>query len=396
MKHKAIFGKKIITPFKVINNGFVIINNNLIEYVGTRKTNEFHFDEIDYEGEYVVPGFIDIHCHGGNGYDTMDSTETALKEISIFKGKNGCTGFLPTTVTSSIKDKLRAVEVIKKYKKRHTNEGAEILGIHLEGPFINPRQKGAQREDLIIPISLDTMENFINESGGLIKIVTYAPELDENFKFTSFLKLNNIIPSVGHSFAEYETIINAIKHGLQSASHTFNQMKGTHHRQPGTVGAVLAEECLFAEIIADCIHVHPAIIKLLVKAKGANRVILVTDAIRAAGLNDGTYDLGGQSVIVKNGEARLKSGNLAGSTLTMNKAIKNMVQKVGIDIKDCIKMASLNPATLLGLDKDRGSLLPGKRADITILDKNFNIIYTIREGRLIYNRGHENIIRKFL
>ncbi|MBO8162007.1 MAG: N-acetylglucosamine-6-phosphate deacetylase, partial [Thermosipho sp. (in: Bacteria)] len=358
--------------------------------------NKFPFNKIDYEGEYVVPGFIDIHCHGGNGYDTMDSTEATLKEISIFKGKNGCTGFLPTTVTSSINDKLRAIEKIKKYKKQHPNEGAEILGIHLEGPFINPKQKGAQREDLIIPISLGVMENFINESGGLIKIVTYAPELDKNFKFTSFLKLNNIIPSVGHSFAEYETIIDAIKCGLRSASHTFNQMKGIHHRQPGTVGAVLTEEGLFAEIIADCVHVHPATIKLLVKAKGTNRVILVTDAIRAAGLHDGTYDLGGQNVIVKNGEARLETGNLAGSILTMNKAIKNMVERVGINIQDCIKMASLNPARLLGLDKDRGSLLPGKRADITILDKNFNVIHTIREGRSIYSRDNENKTCKFL
>jgi len=260
----------------------------------------------------------------------------------------------------------------------------------LEGPFINAMQKGAQREDLIIPLSVEVMEKFIKESGGLIKIVTYAPELDTDFKFTSFLNDKEIIPSIGHSFADYETIISAIRFGLKSSSHIFNQMKGVHHREPGTVGAILTEKNLFAEIIADCVHVHPAIVNLLVKAKGADKTIIITDAMRAAGLQDGIYDLGGLKVMVKNSEARLESGNLADSTLIMSKAVKNMIEKMSISIEKSVRMASLNPAQLLGLDKDRGSLTPGKRADITILDDNFEVIYTIKKGKVIYSKDYGN------
>ncbi|MCK4240891.1 MAG: N-acetylglucosamine-6-phosphate deacetylase [Candidatus Atribacteria bacterium] len=389
-ERNIILGSKIITPLKIIENGIVVINDGVIEYIGEEEKGDLASYDNVYKGEYIVPGFIDIHCHGGNGYDTMDSTYEALKEISKFKAKNGCTGFLATTVTSSVKDTVKALNNISEYSKQSPEGGAEILGVHLEGPFINAMQKGAQREDLIIPLSVEVMEKFIKESGGLIKIITYAPELDTDFEFTSFLNNKGIIPSVGHSFADYETIISAIKFGLKSSSHIFNQMKGIHHREPGTIGAILTEENLFAEIIADCIHVHPAIVNLLVKAKGIDKIIIITDAMRAAGLQDGIYDLGGLKVIVKNSEARLESGNLAGSTLTMNRAIKNMVEKMGINIKESVRMASLNPARLLGLNKDRGSLTPGKRADIVVLDDNFNVVYTIKKGKVIYSKDYGN------
>lgn len=388
-EQKIISGNKIITPLKVIKNGIVIVDDGVIEYVGEKEkaADLVSYNNV-YRGEYIVPGFIDIHCHGGNGYDTMDSTYEALKEISKFKAKNGCTGFLATTVTSSMKDTTKALKNVNEYNKQSPKKGAEILGIHLEGPFINAKQKGAQREDLIIPLSVEVMEKFIEKSNGLIKIVTYAPELDIDFKFTSFLNNKGIIPSVGHSFADYETIISAIRFGLKSSSHIFNQMKGIHHREPGTVGAILTEENLFAEIIADCIHVHPAIVNLLVKVKGVDKIIIITDAMRAAGLQDGIYDLGSLKVVVKNSEAHLESGNLAGSTLTMNRAVKNMIEKVGINIKESVRMASLNPARLLGLDKDRGSLTPGKRADIAVLDDNFQVICTIKKGKVIYSKDY--------
>lgn len=385
-EQKIILGNKIITPCRIIKNGIIVINDGLIEYVGEEKERGLNSYSNFYRGEYIVPGFIDIHCHGGNGYDTMDSTQDALEEISKFKAKNGCTGFLATTVTSSMKDTTKALKNVNGYKKKFPKEGAEILGIHLEGPFINAKQKGAQREDLIIPPSIERVKKFISEAGGLIKIITYAPELDTDFKFTSFLNSKGITPSVGHSFADYKIIISAVKFGLKSSSHIFNQMKGIHHREPGTVGAILTEENLFAEIIADCVHVHPAIINLLVRAKGVDKIILITDAMRATGLQDGVYDLGGLEVMVKNNEARLESGNLAGSTLTMNNAIKNMVRKIGINIEESVRMASLNPARLLGLDKDRGSLTLGKRADIAVLDDNFEVICTIKKGKVIYSK----------
>lgn len=387
-EQKIILGNKIITPCRIIKNGIIVINDGLIEYVGEEKERGLNSYSNFYRGEYIVPGFIDIHCHGGNGYDTMDSTQDALEEISKFKAKNGCTGFLATTVTSSMKDTTKALKNVNGYKKKFPREGAEILGIHLEGPFINAKQKGAQREDLIIPPSIERVKKFISEAGGIIKIVTYAPELDRDFKFTSFLNSKGIIPSVGHSFADYKIIISALKFGLKSSSHIFNQMKGIHHREPGTVGAILTEENLFAEIIADCVHVHPAIINLLIRAKGVDKIILITDAMRATGLQDGVYDLGGLEVMVKNNEARLESGNLAGSTLTMNNSIKNMVRKIGINIEESVRMASLNPARLLGLDKDRGSLTPGKRADIAVLDDNFQVICTIKKGKVIYSKDY--------
>jgi len=318
----------------------------------------------------------------------MDSTYKALKEISKFKAKNGCTSFLATTIASSIKDTVKVLKNISEYSKQSPKEGDEILGVHLEGPFINVMQKGAQGEDLIMPLSIELMEKFIEESDGLIKIVTYAPELDTDFKFTFFLNGNRIIPSVGHSFADYKTIISAIRFGLKSSSYIFNQMKGIHHREPGIVGAILTQKNLFTEIIADCVHVHPAIVNLLVTAKGVDKIILITDAMRAAGLRNGTYDLGGLKVIVKNSEARLESGNLAGSTLIMSKAIKNMIEKMSISIEKSVRMASLNPAQLLGLDKDRGSLTPGKRADIVVLDDNFSVIYTVKKGKVIYSKDY--------
>lgn len=387
-EQKIILGNKIITPCRIIKNGIIVINDGLIEYVGEERERGLNSYSNFYRGEYIVPGFIDIHCHGGNGYDTMDSTQDALEEISKFKAKNGCTGFLATTVTSSMKDTTKALKNVNGYKKKFPKEGAEILGIHLEGPFINAKQKGAQREDLIMPPSIERVKKFISEAGGIIKIVTYAPELDTDFKFTSFLNSKGIIPSVGHSFADYKIIISALKFGLKSSSHIFNQMKGIHHREPGTVGAILTEENLFAEIIADCVHVHPAIINLLIRAKGVDKIILITDAMRATGLQDGVYDLGGLEVMVKNNEARLESGNLAGSTLTMNNSIKNMVRKIGINIEESVRMASLNPARLLGLDKDRGSLTPGKRADIAVLDDNFQVICTIKKGKVIYSKDY--------
>ena len=385
-EQKIILGNKIITPCKIIKKGIIVINDGVIEYVGEEKERRLTSYSNFYRGEYVVPGFIDIHCHGGNGYDTMDSTQEALKEISKFKAKNGCTGFLATTVTSSIKDTAKVLKNVNEYSKQFPKKGAEMLGVHLEGPFINIKQKGAQREDLIMPPSIEIVKYFIRESGRLIKIITYAPELDTGFEFTSFLHKQGIITSVGHSNATYAQVQAGIQAGLSHVTHTFNAMREIHHREPGVVGAALSSPELTVEIVADGIHVHPVVIKILIQARENEKIVLITDAMRAAGMPEGVYELGGQEVTVAKGQARLKDETLAGSVLTMDKAVKNMVNKIGIQLPKAIQMASFNPARSIGIDDKKGSLEPGKDADIVILNKNLETELTIVAGKIVYRR----------
>jgi N-acetylglucosamine-6-phosphate deacetylase len=264
--------------------------------------------------------------------------------------------------------------------------GAEILGIHMEGPYINPEKKGAQKEDDIKKISIEGFLEFNQASGNLIRLVTIAPEIPGAIDLIKYLYKQGIIASVGHSNATYVQTQAGIQAGLSHVTHTFNAMRGLHHREPGVVGAALTSPELTVEVIADGIHIHPIVLKILTKIKEGEEIVLITDAMRAAGLKDGTYDLGGQEVIVAKGQARLKDGTLAGSVLTMDKAVKNMVNKVGIQLPKAIQMASFNPAKSIGIDDKKGSLEPDKDADIVILNKNLETELTIVAGKIVYRR----------
>jgi len=388
-KRIIIINGTIITPFHLVSGKAIIIEKGkIIEIVNKEELKTATLtgvEVIEAKDKFIVPGYIDIHIHGGGGSDVMDGDYEAINQIAIAHSHFGTTSFLPTTMTMS-KDKIiRSLRSICKAAKKGT-AGAEILGIHMEGPYINPEKKGAQKEEDIKKISIEEFLEFNQASGNLIRLVTIAPEMPGAIDLIKYLYKQGIIASVGHSNATYVQTRAGIQAGLSHVTHTFNAMRELHHREPGVVGAALTSPELTVEVIADGIHIHPIVLKILTKIKEAEEIVLITDAMRAAGLKEGTYDLGGQEVIVTKGQARLKDGTLAGSVLTMDKAVKNMASKVGVPLPKAIQMASFNPARSIGIDDKKGSLEPGKDADIVILNKNLETELTIVAGKIVYRR----------
>nr|MDO8044418.1 N-acetylglucosamine-6-phosphate deacetylase [Candidatus Baldrarchaeota archaeon] len=381
----AIKGGTVITPFKKLENGVVIIEGGKIKDIG--KNNEVKVPSsskvIKVEEKYIVPGFIDLHTHGGGGYDILaDANYDAINKLSTFYALHGVTSFLATTATAPhdvLKNAMRTLrEAIEKGTK-----GAQILGIHLEGPWISKKAPGAQPVQWIRPPLFEEFMELYKESGGNIKLVTIAPEEEGGLEFAKKLREMGIVVSIGHSMATFEQVVEAIKCGVTHAAHVFNAMGGLHHRKPGTVGAILSMDEITAEVIADCVHVHPAVIKILVKAKGADKICLITDSTPYAGMPDGEYAFAGIiKVTVKDSACRLPTGQLAGSVLTMDRAVKNMVEKIGVSLQDAIKMATYNPAKVICVDHVKGSLEPGKDADITILNKDLEVEMVIIQGTL--------------
>jgi N-acetylglucosamine-6-phosphate deacetylase len=388
-KRIIITNGTIITPFHLLNGKAIIVEKERIREIVNKEdistATLTGAEVIEGKDEYIVPGYIDIHVHGGGGSDVMDGDYEAINQIAISHSHFGTTSFLPTTMTMS-KDKIiRSLRSICEAVKKGT-AGAEILGIHMEGPYINPEKKGAQKEEEIKKISIDEFSEFNQASGNLIRLVTIAPEMPGAIGLIKYLYEQGIITSVGHTNATYVQTQAGIRAGLSHVTHTFNAMRGLHHREPGVVGAALISPELTVEVIADCIHIHPIVLKILTKVKEDEKVVLITDAMRAAGLKEGTYDLGGQEVIVTKGQARLKDGTLAGSVLTMDKAVKNMVNKIGIQLPKAIQMASYNPAKSIGIENKKGSIEPGKDADIIILNKNLETELTMIAGKVVYRR----------
>jgi len=388
-KRIIITNGTIITPFHLLNGKAIIVEKGRIREIVNKEdistATLTGAEVIEGKDEYIVPGYIDIHVHGGGGSDVMDGDYEAINQIAISHSHFGTTSFLPTTMTMS-KDKIiRSLRSICEAVKKGT-AGAEILGIHMEGPYINPEKKGAQKEEDIRKISIDEFSEFNQASGNLIRLVTIAPEMPGAIGLIKYLYEQGIITSVGHTNATYVQTQAGIRAGLSHVTHTFNAMRELHHREPGVVGAALISPELTVEIIADGIHIHSIVLKILTKIKEGEKVVLITDAMRAAGLKEGTYDLGGQEVIVTKGQARLKDRTLAGSVLTMDKAVKNMVNKIGIQLPKAIQMASYNPAKSIGIENKKGSIEPGKDADIVILNKNLETELTMVAGKVVYRR----------
>ena len=338
---------------------------------------------IDGEGGWLLPGFIDLHVHGGAGFDFMDADETALRGITRFHARHGTTGMLATTLTASKERLDRAIGAAARFMASPMPH-AQLLGVHLEGPFVNPKWRGAQNPAHIVPPRPDWLEDWASRWPGLIRIQTLAPEIEGALDYIGRLRECGIVPACGHTDAGLADIRAAADRGLRHAVHTFNAMRPFHHREPGAVGAVLTDDRITAEVVADGHHVHPAGIALLLRAKGAANVILVTDAMAAAGMPDGEYDLGGLDVVMEGGIARLRdSGSLAGSTLTMIDAFRFMVRRGGVSIPDASRMASINPARLIGVDHLTGSLAPGKRADVLLLDAGLELRRVWIGGRAV-------------
>ena len=336
------------------------------------------------ENAIVVPGFIDQHIHGAGGSDGMDGTVKDISTIANTVAEEGTTSFLVTTMTQSPENIKQAMEAVKEYREQGFSKGAKVVGVHLEGPFIAAKFKGAQPLEYVATPDVAVFDEYNKASGNAIRIVTLAPEVAGAETLITHLTEQGIVSSVGHSGAKYEDIDKAITAGANNITHTYNAQSPLHHREIGVVGTAMLREELNCELIADTIHVSVPAMRLLIKNKPSDKVSLITDAMRAKGLPDGISELGGQTVYVKNGEARLEDGTLAGSVLKMNRAVQNIVEKVGVPFTQAVDFATINPARMLKIDKETGSIKVGKDADFTVLNENYDVLMTIREGKVIY------------
>lgn len=335
--------------------------------------------------EYVVvPGFIDEHVHGVAGSDAMDGTMEDLGKIANALASEGTTAFLATTMTQSPENITKALKAVKAYRELSPESGAEILGVHLEGPFISKDFVGAQPIEYVAKPSVEVFKKYQDASGDCVRIVTLAPEVEGSTELIKYLVSQNIVASIGHTNATYADVKKAVEAGATNLTHTYNAMKPLHHREVGTVGSGFLFDELNCECICDGIHVSGPAIQLLHKNKPADKMTLITDAMRAKHMPDGVSELGGQVVIVKNGEARLENGTLAGSVLKMNNAVKNVMKFLNLPLEEVVKLASQNPAKNLGVFDQMGSIKEGKRADFVILDKDLNVVQTVRNGKVIY------------
>lgn len=373
---KCLINGKIILKNQILENKVLVFDEKIIDIADDIPKD---CEVIDVDGKYISPGLIDIHIHGNMGKDTMDSTDESIETISKSIMRHGVTSFLPTTMTMDKEHVYDALEVIKKAKSRKLG-GAQVLGAHLEGPFINENYKGAQNEKFII----NSKYEFIKAYKDVIKVITYAPEKDIDFDFTREIKrCTDIVLSIGHSNANYEQAKEAINLGVTNITHMFNAMTGLNHRDPGVVGAALTTD-VYSELIADTIHINRDLFQFILNNKGRERLILITDSIEAGGLEDGNYALGGQKVIVKGNEARLENGALAGSVLSLNKMVLNFLNNTNLRVNEAINLASLNPATSLGINDKKGSLDIGKDADIAVFDDNLDCKMTLCLGEVVY------------
>lgn len=387
-KKKPILIKNAIvyTENDVIENGAILIKDGKIADIKAINICEENIEVIELnKDDKVIPGFIDIHIHGTYGADVMDGTEDALLTIAKSLPSEGTTSFLATTITQEHTIIENSLMNITNVMNKSNNIGqAEILGVHLEGPFISTERAGAQASCHICKPSIDLFQKWESISNGAIKIVTLAPEIEGGVKLINYLKSKGIIASVGHSNATAEQMKEAIDAGATHVTHMYNGMRNFHHREPGVAGIALTNNELFIEIICDGVHSHQDAVKLAYIAKGKERLIIVTDAMRAKGLKDGIYDLGGQSVFVKDKKAVLKNGTLAGSMLKMDDGFKNMISFTHCRIEDAIVMTSLNPAKQLKVEDRKGSIAKNKDADIVILNNENHIIMTFCRGILAY------------
>lgn len=383
-------GLKIYTEQGILPDAAVVIENGLVQSIDVMmQMQQIAADDVLSfpAGYHLVPGFIDLHVHGANGHDVMDGTVASLENMSKALVAEGTTGFLATTMTAKTEEIEKALVAVRDFMdaKQEVN-GAAILGVHLEGPFISPKKAGAQRSDQTLLPDIVVLEQWQNVAPNVIKIVTLAPELANNVAFIRYLKEKNIIAALGHTDATYAETLAAIDEGLSYVTHLFNAMRGIHHREPGAVLAALLSEKVMTELIVDGVHLHPAIVQLILKLKNKEKMLLVTDAMRAKCLGDGTYDLGGQSVIVKEGIAMLGDGTLAGSTLKMHAAVQNMMRFTQCGLEDALMMASENPAKVLGIFDKKGSIKIGKDADLVVLDEHFDVVLTVCSGKIVYHR----------
>ncbi|RKI39222.1 N-acetylglucosamine-6-phosphate deacetylase [bacterium D16-51] len=368
--------------------GKIVIKNGMIEALLPKDGIVQEEMEIwDGQGCFAIPGMTDLHFHGCNGYDFCDGTVEALDEMAKYQASAGVTTIAPAVMTLPVPDLEKILSAAAAYKKMQEQEKmagrADFVGINMEGPFISLEKKGAQNGNHIIECDVGVYRKLQKAAGGLVKIIAVAPEIGDALSFISTVK-NEVTVSIAHSNADYETAKRAIGAGAAHITHLFNGMSGFHHREPGIIGAAADSDFVTAELICDGQHIHPAVIRAVFRLFGRERIILISDSMRAAGLQDGTYTLGGQKVLVSGGRAVMADGKtLAGSVSPLSHCVKYLVRQVGIPLEDAVYCAAVSPVKRLGLNNQHGSLAKGKKADIVLLDQDINVVKVIKDGIFI-------------
>jgi N-acetylglucosamine-6-phosphate deacetylase len=381
----VILHGKLLSPTGLLEDGALSMRAGRIAAIGASRSFEGKTtaEVFDAGGLFVSPGFIDAHTHGGNGYDYMTANADQLQEILAWLVSTGVTSVLPTLASSSFEEERQMVTRLRAACKKQTL-GAQILGLHLEGPFLNPEKRGAQPTEPIRLPSLAEMQDLMQASGGCIRLVTLAPELPGADELIHYLVAEGVVVSAGHSNATYEEMLSAMQAGVSRVAHLFNGMSPFSHREPGLAGAALEQEPLYAELILDGLHLHPAAARIAMRCKGLERIVLVTDATQAAGLGEGVYIRpGNRKIFVKDGAARLESGTLAGSILSMDRAVANARAFLGIRLDQAVRLASRNAAESLNLPT-KGTLAPGYDADIVVFDDDIRIKATFVGGKKVF------------
>jgi N-acetylglucosamine-6-phosphate deacetylase len=396
---------KIITPMRVIDNGVLIVEHGKISRISPESETKVPqgIKVIDVADNYLAPGFIDIHLHGGGGADVMDGTEEAIEKISKVHAKGGSTSIVPTTLTAPLDKILKALRNIG-IAKRKVLQGAQVLGAHIEGPYFSTEQKGAQNPEFIKNPKPEEYLRFLDECDCILR-VSAAPELEGGLELGRELRKREIVASIAHTNATYQEVLAAIEAGYTHVTHMYSGMSGLKrinaYRISGVIESTLLLDELTTEVIPDGHHLPPSLMKLIIKAKGLDKVSVITDAICAAGLSPGKYSSGGLDVIVETNVAEEfeipeEEGNFVaklltrdafvGSVTTMDRCVRNMVKFADLSIQDAIKMATVNPAKVIGVDDRKGSLTRGKDADIVVLDEGLSVIMTLVEGRVVYEK----------
>jgi N-acetylglucosamine-6-phosphate deacetylase len=379
----VITADRLIGPEQSISNPIVVIEDGLIDRIDSRANAELPKGEhLDFPGCTLVPSFFDIHIHGSAGHDVMEATPEAFSVVGEFLARHGVGSYLATTVTAPMEATLKALEGMATLIDRDT-DGARALGIHLEGPFLSPHKKGAHTASLLLTPSVATFDRLWQAAEGKIRLMTIAPELPNAEEVIAYATGLGVRISMGHSDADTNAAKRGVHAGAVTATHTYNAMRSFDHRDPGLLGEVLANDDLFAELICDGLHVHPIAVSIYWKSKGPRRAMLVTDAMAAAGMPDGNYKLGELEVRVKDGKCIIGEDTLAGSTLTLDRAVRNFAEFTHAPIDDVSRLASRNPARMTGLDGEVGSLAIGRFADITVLSARNEVVETILRGRTL-------------
>lgn len=373
---------KILSPPPLPDGYGILIESDRIKLIAPTDHLPDQIAEINANGNWIIPGLIDIHIHGASGVDTMDPDPDSFPSLSQYLVSKGVTSFLPTTVTASKRAIDSVIKIASQFKQ--DPHGARLLGLHLEGPYLQSKYRGAQVDRYLR--SAHPEEYLAWLQSGLVKLMTVAPEIGGVTELIRTGTTMGIKFAVGHSSASYETVQNSIEAGLNQATHTFNAMPPLHHRKPGVLGSVLTDNRVYCQVIADGIHLHPSIVKLIFEVKGVERTILITDAIRAAGMPDGKYNLGEEPVTVENDVARTEMGALAGSTLILKSALLNSAEFTGKTWQDLLPSATSVPAESLGMKDQIGVIEPGAFADLVIMDDQLEPQLAMVSGQIAFQK----------